>query len=278
MSALLDTAHSGEPTVPPGGELAPGFEAITLLSRNQAMDVYDVWDEERDCRVVAKLVRPDRSNEPRLRQRLLDEARLLTGLAHPHLVRGYQLLPEPQPVLILETLTGSTLDHLLESRRRRLPLADIAMLGMQICSAVQYLHRHGVVHLDIKPGNLICEETGQVKLIDLSLARPPCLLRRGIGTRDYLAPEQALGGWVAEPADVWGIGSVLYEAAAGRRAFTGTDNPRRYAQLERSPLPLRKLRRVPGGFARTVSACLAPAPEERPTIGELNRELDQLAG
>jgi serine/threonine protein kinase len=264
------------PALAAGRELAPGFEVIGLLSRNQAMDVYDVWDTDRDCRVVAKLVRPDRAGEERLRERLLHEAHVLTRLAHPHLVRGYELIEGPRPILVLETLTGATLDHLLGSRRRRLPLADVAFLGLQLCSVVQYLHRHGVLHLDIKPGNLVCEGTGQVKLIDLSLARRPGLVRAGIGTRDYLAPEQATGGEVTEAADVWGVGTVLFEAAAGCRPFTGSDSPRHYAQLETEPPPLSRLRRVPRDFADLAAECLERAPERRPTIRELGLRLDRL--
>jgi eukaryotic-like serine/threonine-protein kinase len=256
--------------------LAPGYEVLGLLSRNQAMDVYDVWDSERDCRVVAKLVREDRAGKERLQRRLVNEGTLLTRLAHPHLVRGYELLDRPQPVLILETLTGVTLGHLIETRRRRLALTDVAFLGMQLCSALRYLHRRGVLHLDVKPGNIVCDEAGQAKLIDLSLARPPGEVSAGVGTRDYLAPEQATGGAVDAAADVWGIGTVLYEAATGRRAFEGDDEPRRYAQLEGPPPPISSLRRVPAAFAELVDRCLAPTPAGRPSVEEVSSALDRL--
>lgn len=256
--------------------LVPGYETIGLLSRNKAMDVYDVWDVRRDCRVVAKCPRPDRKSDERVLRRVVSEGELLTRLAHPHLVRGYELLEGPPPVVILETLTGATLEHLLAERTRRLPLTDVVFLGMQLCSAIQYLHLHGVVHLDVKPGNVVCQENGQAKLIDLSLARAPGHVRRGVGTRDYLAPEQARGGDVGAAADVWGIGTVLYEATTGRRAFAGSDEPRRYAQLDGPPAPVRSLRRVPPGFGQLVARCLDPEPAARPSPRALSAELERM--
>lgn len=96
----------------------------------------------------------------------------------------------------------------------RQAIADVAHLGLQICSAVGYLHQHGFLHLDMKPSNVIVQ-SGQARVIDLSLARRPGRMPRGLGSPPYLSPEQARGERAAATTDVWGIGVTLYEAATG---------------------------------------------------------------
>ncbi|HEY2602928.1 MAG TPA: serine/threonine-protein kinase [Thermoleophilaceae bacterium] len=254
---------------------APGYEVIAHLSRSALLDVYDVWSEERDCRCVAKLLRPDYLGQTRARRSLLDEGRLLERLTHPHVVRAYETLERPQPIVILETLGGATLAHLIATLTRRLALEDVLFLGLQLCSALRYLHRNGVLHRDLKPANVVADR-GQARLIDLSLARPPGRVRPGGGTPNFMSPEQARGGEIGPPADVWGLGAVLYSAATGRAPFDADGASGRYPQLERRAEAVMAHRRVPGAFNRVVARCLAPEPGERPTVAELASELDAL--
>jgi eukaryotic-like serine/threonine-protein kinase len=260
-----------------GARLAPGYEVIEHLSRSNLLDVYDVWSEERDCRCVAKLLRPDCAEDTRGRRRLLDEGRLLQRLTHPHVVRAYETLERPEPIVILETIGGATLWHLICTRSRRLPLADIAFLGLHLCSAVGYLHRNGILHRDLKPANVIADG-GQAKLIDLSLAKPPGKSSPGAGTPNYMAPEQVRGGVLGPAADVWGIGAVLFTAAVGHAPFDADPVTNRYPQLEERAQPVSKHRRVPPEVTKTIAACLEPNAESRPTVGELVKELDELLG
>jgi serine/threonine protein kinase len=255
--------------------LAPGYEVIAHLSRSALLDVYDVWSEERDCRCVAKLLRPDRADDSRARRRLLDEGRLLERLTHPHIVRAYETLERPQPTVILETLGGATLAYLITSRTRRLPLPDVLFLGLQLCSAIGYLHLGGVLHRDLKPANVVAER-GQAKLIDLSLARPPGKVRPGGGTPNFMAPEQARGGEIGPSTDVWGLGAVLYSAATGEVPFHADSAAGRYPQLTRRADPVSAHRRVPAAFAQLVAGCLDPEPERRPTLARVTNELDAL--
>ena len=259
------------------GELiAPGYEVIAHLHQSDDLDVYDVLSEERNCRCIAKVLRQDRLDYRRARRRLLYEGRLLQRFTHPHIVRAYETLTRPDPVLILETLTGATLEHLLDERRQRLALVDVVFLGLHLCSAMHYLHRHGILHLDLKPSNIVSDR-GMAKVLDLSIARSPGRGSRGLGTPQYMSPEQARGDFLSEATDVWGIGVVLFEAATGRRAFDSSDTEAEYEQLERRAEPVRSLRRVPAAFATAVDSCLDPDPARRPTVDELYAILNEFA-
>jgi eukaryotic-like serine/threonine-protein kinase len=259
--------------VPTGEELLPGYVAIELLSRNRALDVYDAWSTARDCRVIVKVPRPDRRHEPATRRRLMREGRILLGMTHPHVVRAYELVGEPDLGLVLETLSGATLEAIIgDAAPRRLPAADIAELGRQLCSAIGYTHRQGVLHLDLKPSNIV-SEAGRAKVIDFNLARRPGQGIQGSGTRQYMAPEQARGDVLGPPADVWGIGATLFEAATGGPPFERLEEEDRYEQLERRAEPVRTLRRLPPGLAEAIDSCLEPEPEARPGLDELARRL-----
>jgi eukaryotic-like serine/threonine-protein kinase len=152
-----------------GARLGDGLEVIAHLARSNVIDVYDAWSERRGCRVAVKALRPDRRRDPGARRALLREGRLLVRLAHPHPVRGYEVTAGERPVVVLETLRGATLAALID--QRPLSPAETAHLGLQIGSALRYLHGEGLVHLDVKPSNVIAD-AGAAKLIDLSIARP----------------------------------------------------------------------------------------------------------
>lgn len=270
--------HDDSEDTPPlaaGAFLASGYSIVDHLYRTGTCDIYDVWSYERQCSCVAKALRTDCLDDPSAQRRLRREGRFLQQFSHPHLVRAYEVIGDPHPILILETLTGETLETLLEERRRRLPLSDILYLGLHLCSALHYLHRHGLLHLDLKPSNII-STGGVAKVLDLSITRPPGRGHAGEGTRVYMAPEQARGGLLSPATDVWGIGAVLFEAASGLRPFAGYDKQVKYPQLERRAVPLRSHRRVPAPFARAVDGCLDPDPERRPAIQELLNTLQAL--
>lgn len=275
MTAATAAACVDEAPLGHGDHLARGYEVIAHLRRGRDLDVYDVWSEDRDCRCVAKAPRPDRRASKSTRRRLRSEGRLLLSLAHPHIVRAYELIERPDPIVVLETIDGETVDHLIHRRRQRLPLVDIAYLGMHLCSAVQFLHRNGIVHMDLKPSNVI-SDFGQAKLIDLSIARAPQRVPPGIGTRRYMAPEQVDGGDVGPPTDVWGIGAVLFEAATGNPPFGETGTRRLNGSRRWSVYPsVRSQRRMPAGLTRAIESCLDPDATSRPQVMELSRQLDR---
>ena len=271
---------NGEPRLARGAFLGPGLVVVAHLARSRGYDVYDAWSDERGCRVVAKTLRPACRDDRGAAARLRREGRLLRALAHPHLVRAYETLPGPPPVLVLETLSGETLAHLIGTRPRRLSAVELSILGLHLASAVGYLHRQGWLHLDLKPSNLVAE-AGRARILDLSLARRPGHCRPGVGTWCYMAPEQARGGEIGPPADVWGIGATLWEAATGRLPFGEEDEEAErggYPQLERAVEPVSRYRRLPAELERALQLCLHADSGRRPTLGRLSSSLAGVPG
>jgi serine/threonine protein kinase len=251
-----------------------GYELLERLNRGRELDVYGAWSEERSCHCVLKTLRPEARSDAAAARRLRAEARLLLSLTHPHIARAYELLTvDGAPVLVLETLGGATLSWMVREGGQRLSNEDLVHLGLQLSSAIGYLHRRDRLHLDLKPSNVI-SDGGIARVIDLNLARRPGRVPAGYGTAQYLAPEQARGGRVDAAADVWGIGATLFAGATAKRPFGGSGAE----QLERRATPVRRLRRgLPKPFADVVDACLEPDPRARPALGELETALDALA-
>jgi serine/threonine protein kinase len=180
----------------------------------------------------------------------------------------------PRPALVLETLTGATLAYVLEQSPRGLGPADVAVLGIQLCSAVQYLHSKGILHLDLKPSNIVADG-GLAKVLDLDIARPPGR-GRGEGTRQYMAPEQVRREYLDAAADVWGIGVVLFEAVTRRLPFE-FDAAVQYPQVDARAHSVRHYRRsVPRPLAAAIDATLDPLPRNRPSLDGLAQMLVSL--
>lgn len=280
---LVETRPTGtsEPAVlAPGEEIAPGYRVVELISRGAALDVYEVYSDERLCSCIAKAVRPDRRDVTRVRDRLLLEGKLLETLAHPHLPRAFETVHEPHPVVVIETIVGLTLEEVIVERSRRLPSTDLAHLGRQLSSATQYLHAAGYLHLDIRPSNVMAAN-GIATLIDLSIARPSGVVPRGTGTREYMSPEQARGDEVTPASDAWGIGATLYHAATGVAPFAPHDDAERAAFADRALLQLARPapplirwgRRLHPVLADVIGQCLRADPAERPAIREIHDRL-----
>ncbi|MFJ1651968.1 serine/threonine-protein kinase [Streptomyces sp. NPDC088337] len=278
MTAATRTAV--EPPLPAGTRPVPGYEILGHLDRTGWLDLYDSWSEERTCRCVIKVLRPDLRGHPGLGARLLREGGWLRDFTHPHLARAYETFTEPEPLVVMETLTGETLAHLLGRLRRRPGATDVALLGVQLCSAVYYLHGRGLLHLDLKPANIVVDR-GHVKVLDLSVARPPGYAPRGTGTLYYRSPEQARGGPLSAAADVWGIGVTLYETACGDVPFPegeedGSEDSAggvRCPLLEEAAPPVASRRRLPRTLAGVVDACLSLDPANRPALPGLAEAL-----
>lgn len=265
-----------------GDEIVPGRSAVRVLGGGERYETYLAWDDRLFSLVVAKLVRPGLVDDEHSLRGLATEARLLDELDHPVIVRGFgAVLDGSRPHVVLEHLEGPRLSTLIR-RQGRLELEQVLPLGLQLSSALHYLGGENLVHLDVKPTNIIMD--ARARLIDLSIVRSVEELERldhPIGTDAYMAPEQCdpVGrGPAGFPADVWGVGATLYHAAAGRRAFPPGEREgslvERYPQLDREPDPLG--REVPPGLAALILACLDHSPSSRPQPVELATELEGL--
>lgn len=265
-----------------GEEIVPGRHALSKLGGGSDYEAYLAWDDALAYLVVAKVLRPHLVESDRARRSLAREARALTDLDHPLLVRGFGFVLEgPRPHVVMEHLEGPHLARLLR-RFGPLPLEQLVPLAVNLCSVTHYLAHRKIVHLDIKPRNVVVGVTP--KLIDLSVARSFSRAERiegHVGTDLYMAPEQCDQTWgtVGPAADVWGLGATLYHAAAGRRAFERpadfdkTELHSRFPQLTTEPPPLDE-RQVPPRLISAVTACLRKDPAGRPAPMEVAQELE----
>lgn len=260
-----------------GDPIAAGLIAMSVLGGGSAYEAFLAFDEKLYAPVVVKVVRPDQVEDPSTLRGLARECDMLQRLNHPAIVRGFRAtLAGERPHLVLENLDGPRLSTLIR-QHGPLPLPQLLPLGIELCSAVHYLGRMDVVHLDIKPSNIIMG--APARLIDLSVARSTAAaaaLSSPVGTDPYMAPEQCLPGQGEPPgpaADMWGIGATLYHALAGYRPFQESarapdSTPQeRWPQLVDEPYSLPAT--VPDDIAKPILGCLQWDPRARPTAHEL---------
>jgi serine/threonine protein kinase len=284
-------AVRGEGAVPPpaekwefaeGDEIAPRLAAVRLLGGGERYETYLAWDEHLLSLVAVKVVRPHLVEDEHSLRGLAAEAALVERLRHPVIVRGFgAVLDGPRPHLVLEHLEGPRLSRVIRKQRALEP-EQLLPLGLQLCSALHYLEEEGVVHLDVKPTNVILG--APARLIDLSIARTDQELEdvdHRIGTDAYMAPEQCDPGRlgpITSAADVWGMGATLFHAAAGERPFPEGiregSREERFPQLREAPGPLPKT--VSPEVAAVIEACLAFEPEQRPTAADVAEALEPL--
>jgi serine/threonine protein kinase len=264
-----------------GDEIVPGRTAIKLLGGGFRYEAYLAWDDRLRSLIVLKVVRPGLVDDQRTLDGLASEIQMLERLSHPVLVRSFGAdLEGPRPYVALEHLEGPRLSTLLR-RYGPLPVEQLVPLALQLSAAAHYLEQEGVVHLDIKPSNIIM--AGPPRLIDLSVARTIeglGDLRSAVGTDAYMAPEQALPDGPVAPgpaSDVWGIGATLFRAVAGERPFPEGERDselpsKRWPQLIQPPFPLPD--HVGPAVAGPLMEALEHDPSARPTAAELADRLE----
>ena len=205
----------------PGERICEGLFAWERLGAGTRTECWLAWSVPLWSHVVVKLPHDDHIGDRRAAVRLWREARTLRRLAHP----GVQRLLDDRhgdlvPHLVLEYVEGPTLATLLDEDGPLAP-GDVVRLGMQLAACLHYVHGRGLVHLDVKPGNVVLRE-GRAVLLDFDIARPaghPAPPGRPHGTRAYMAPEQCLRVPADPRMDLFALGTVLYELATGRAPF-----------------------------------------------------------
>ncbi len=280
----------------PGTQLGP-YEIGAPLGAGGMSEVYRARDTRLERSVAIKILPAQFSSDPVRKQRFEREAKTISSLNHPHICVLYDVgSQDGLDYLVMECVEGETLAKRLE--KGPLPLEQVLKYGTQIADALDKAHRTGVVHRDLKPGNIMLTASG-AKLLDFGLAKAAPPLAAGatltaaatrttqvtqegtiVGTFQYMSPEQVEGNEVDARSDIFSFGSVLYEMVTGRRAFQGKSQLSvASAILEKDPEPLSTLQPLtPPALDRTIRACLAKDPEDRwQTARDLLLELKWIA-
>src|SRR5688500_15148911 len=220
-------------------------------------------------------------------ERFFNEARIQASLQHPNVATLYDFCEVAgQPCIIMEYVDGQTIAERIAGYGAPLPLAETVYVFEKVCEAIEYIHRHGVIHRDIKAHNIKISSQGQVKLLDFGIAKGQDsrqLTQAGsvIGTLQYLAPELIRGGTADASGDVWALGVLLYEMVTARMPFeadTVGDLCDRIGRVEYAP-PAQVNPGVPREVAAVIARCLRKNPAERyRSAGELLADARRLAG
>ncbi|HUD69381.1 MAG TPA: Stk1 family PASTA domain-containing Ser/Thr kinase [Acidimicrobiales bacterium] len=247
------------------------YEVTHLIARGGMAQVFRALDLRLGRHVALKVLFPELSVDRTFVERFRREAQAAANLSHPNVVAVYDWgEDEGTYFIVMELITGTSLATALRTERT-LPATRAASIAAQVASALTYAHRHGVVHRDIKPGNVMLTDDGQVKVTDFGIAQAVSteegLTMAGsvMGTAAYFSPEQAEGAVVDGRSDVYSLGIVLYEMLAGRTPFVG-DSPVAVASMHvrNTPPLLRDLNpAVPADIEAVTMRALAKAPDDR---------------
>ncbi len=246
-----------EPVLRPGAVVGR-FELVRELGRGGFGVVWEARDRELGRSVAFKAVRAGPQTGLR-EERLLREAEAAARLSHPNIVTLYDVgRSEQGAYLVLELLKGCTLD--VRRTRGPISLAEALRIGVEVAKGIAHAHASGVVHRDLKPGNVFLCDDGQVKILDFGMAHAFGRRKLDGGTRDYMAPEQARGAPEDERTDVFAFGVILHQMLSGELPFEGTGRERSRAAPELE---------IPGapGLGRLVAGMLERDPLKRPRDG-----------
>jgi serine/threonine protein kinase len=267
-------------TLEAGSKLGP-YEIVEPLGAGGMGEVYRARDTRLEREVAIKVLPEHLSESPELRQRLEREARVVSSLQHPNICTLHDIGSENGvDFLVMEFLDGDTLAARLE--KGPVPMHELLPIATSIADALDKAHRQGLVHRDLKPGNIMLTRTG-AKLLDFGLAKGSAALSDPtaptqsptmsplttegmlVGTFQYMAPEQLEGKEADARSDLFAFGSVLYEMATGQRAFQGETQASLIASvLDREPAPLAELQPLaPPALDRVIRTCHAKDPDDR---------------
>ena len=260
------------------------YRLIERLASGGSAEVWRAHDEQLDRPVAVKRLHPHLLPDEASRKRLAAEARAAAGLSHPVVVGVYDVdTTGDWPALVMELVDGESLSARID-RDGPLSPREAAVVTADVAEALYNAHQRGVIHRDVKPGNVLLSTDGRTRLVDFGIAHSLAesaerltVVGTVIGTLRAMAPEQLSGGPITPRTDLYGLGAVLHEALTGRSPYP-TSSPIALAEAQRAgPPPLTGLEPA---LASVVAACLAHDPANRPLhAGALAAALrDWLAG
>jgi serine/threonine protein kinase len=278
-----------------GTKLGP-YEIQSPLGAGGMGEVYRARDTRLDRSVAIKILPAHFSTDPVRKQRFEREAKTISSLNHPHICVLHDIGSQDGiDYLVMECVEGETLAKRLE--KGPLPLEQVLKYGAQIADALDKAHRNGVVHRDLKPGNVMLTATG-AKLLDFGLAKsasplastamPTALTKDSIateqgtilGTFQYMSPEQVEGKELDSRSDIFSLGALLYEMLTGQRAFEGKSQlSAASAILEKEPVPISSVKPMtPPALEHVVRKCLAKTVDDRwQSAHDLKGELEWIS-
>jgi Tol biopolymer transport system component/DNA-binding winged helix-turn-helix (wHTH) protein len=303
----VERAASAEPVGASEPEpAADGFEGQTIshyrvskkLGQGGMGVVYRAEDLRLGRSVALKFLSEELSDDSRALERFEREARAASALNHPNICTVHEVGEhDGVPFIVMEYLTGKSLDRLIGPQG--LAVKDVLRYAVQISDALATAHAAGIIHRDLKPSNIMVSRDGLVKLLDFGLAKVRSteadadatglptettpLTGEGtiLGTLQYMAPEQLEGKEADARADIFALGTVLYEMATGKKAFEGTSRASLMAAILEHPAPSLTVQdpATPPVFDRVVTKCLAKDPNARwQSARDLKDELEWIAG
>jgi len=265
---------------PTMGQLAPGailggrYRVVSLIGSGGMGAVYRGDDLKLGQPIAMKFLR--RTSEMRERM-LYDEVRIGRQVSHPNICRLYDIAEvDGQIFITMEFVDGEDLASLLR-RIGRLPHDKAASVARDLCAGLAAAHEMGVIHRDLKPGNVMIDGRGRARITDFGLAVAESAREQAAaGTPAYMAPEQLAGGRASVQSDIYALGLVLYELFTGRRVFSGQSLTAILEQHRTTTItrPSELIKEIDPNIERTILHCLDPDPAQRPqSVPELMREL-----
>lgn len=263
-----------------GAVLAERYRLTSLIAVGGMGEVWEAMDTRLNRRVAVKVLKPEMSSDSEFLERFRVEARTAAALNHPGIAGVYDY-GETETLddgarhtayLVMELVDGEPLSAVI-AREGRLDLEQALDMLEQTARALQAAHARGIVHRDVKPGNILITPTGQVKITDFGIAKaadaaPVTRTGMVVGTAQYIAPEQALGREATPASDVYALGVVGHEAVSGSRPFTG-DSPLSVAMMHVRDEPPALPAEIPANIRHLLESAMAKDPAQRyPTGGE----------
>jgi serine/threonine protein kinase len=246
------------------------YEILEILGEGGMAFVYKARDMQLERFVAIKTLKPNYVNQETFVDRFKREAKTAANLNHPNIVQIFDWGIEDEPYFVMEYIEGNTLTSII-AKNRTISLSDILFIGAQVSSGLHAAHQKGLVHRDIKPGNIMITPDGKVKVTDFGIVslqnEESDITKTGsvLGTASYISPEQAQGKPVSIESDLYSLGTVLYELITGKAPFSG-DSPISTAAkhlTEKPEKPSLFRRDLPKGVETAILKLLEKATYDR---------------